>query len=80
VSMTPALRRLLTQHLLKGQLSSRALYHGQELETLGGLRLRVFVYRNVSSRPPANHSAEPTTRASGPEPVSPPPGPPDQNQ
>ncbi|TNN61062.1 Transforming growth factor-beta-induced protein ig-h3 [Liparis tanakae] len=46
VPMTPALRLLLTQHLLRGQLSSRALYHGQELETLGGLRLRVFVYRN----------------------------------
>ncbi|KAM9740741.1 LOW QUALITY PROTEIN: transforming growth factor-beta-induced protein ig-h3-like [Menidia menidia] len=39
-------RRLLTHHLLKGQLSSKALYHNQELETLGGLRLRVFVYRN----------------------------------
>uniref|UniRef100_A0A8C3A014 Transforming growth factor-beta-induced protein ig-h3 n=1 Tax=Cyclopterus lumpus TaxID=8103 RepID=A0A8C3A014_CYCLU len=27
-------------------LSSKSLYHGQELETLGGLKLRVFVYRN----------------------------------
>lgn len=47
VAMTPDLRKLLWNHLVKGQLSSKALYHGQELETLGGLRLRVFVYRNV---------------------------------
>ncbi|XP_042339157.1 transforming growth factor-beta-induced protein ig-h3-like [Plectropomus leopardus] len=45
-TMTPDLRRLMTNHLLKEQLSSKALYHGQELETLGGLKLRVFVYRN----------------------------------
>uniref|UniRef100_A0A8P4GC45 Transforming growth factor-beta-induced protein ig-h3 n=1 Tax=Dicentrarchus labrax TaxID=13489 RepID=A0A8P4GC45_DICLA len=37
---------LMTNHILKEQLSSSSLYHGQELETLGGLRLRVFVYRN----------------------------------
>lgn len=46
-AMTPELRKLLWNHMVKGQLSSQALYHGQELETLGGLRLRVFVYRNV---------------------------------
>lgn len=46
--MTPDMRKLMTNHLLKQQLSSKSLYHGQELETLGGLRLRVFVYRNVS--------------------------------
>ncbi|CAJ1059320.1 transforming growth factor-beta-induced protein ig-h3 isoform X1 [Xyrichtys novacula] len=46
VSMTPDMRTLLTNHVLKEQLSSNSLYHGQELETLGGLRLRVFVYRN----------------------------------
>lgn len=46
VSMTPDLRKLLTNHVLKEQLSSKSLYHGQELETLGGLKLRVFVYRN----------------------------------
>ncbi|XP_029687986.1 transforming growth factor-beta-induced protein ig-h3 [Takifugu rubripes] len=46
VAVTPELRKLLRNHLVKGQLSSQALYHGQELETLGGLRLRVFVYRN----------------------------------
>lgn len=45
--MTPELRKLLWTHMVKGQLSSKALYHGQELETLAGLRLRVFVYRNV---------------------------------
>lgn len=45
--MTPDLRKLLRNHIVKGQLSSSALYHGQELETLAGLKLRVFVYRNV---------------------------------
>lgn len=46
VTMTPNMRKVMTNHILKEQLSSKALYHGQELETLGGLRLRVFVYRN----------------------------------
>lgn len=46
VTMTPDMRRLMTNHILKEQLSSKSLYHGQELETLGGLKLRVFVYRN----------------------------------
>lgn len=46
--MSPDLRRLMKNHVLKEQLSSKSLYHGQELETLGGLKLRVFVYRNVS--------------------------------
>ncbi|XP_024139583.2 transforming growth factor-beta-induced protein ig-h3 [Oryzias melastigma] len=45
-TMTPDLRKLLTNHILRDQLSSKSLYHGQELETLGGLKLRVFVYRN----------------------------------
>uniref|UniRef100_A0A8C3A2I7 Transforming growth factor-beta-induced protein ig-h3 n=1 Tax=Cyclopterus lumpus TaxID=8103 RepID=A0A8C3A2I7_CYCLU len=45
-TMTPDLRKLMTNHILKEQLSSKSLYHGQELETLGGLKLRVFVYRN----------------------------------
>lgn len=45
--MTPDMRKLMTNHILKEQLSSKSLYHGQELETLGGLKLRVFVYRNV---------------------------------
>ncbi|XP_041846257.1 transforming growth factor-beta-induced protein ig-h3 isoform X2 [Melanotaenia boesemani] len=44
--MTPDMRKLMTNHILKEQLSSKSLYHGQELETLGGLKLRVFVYRN----------------------------------
>jgi len=43
VTMTP---EMLQNHLVKGQLSSRSLYHGQELETLGGAKLRVLVYRN----------------------------------
>ncbi|KAJ0023540.1 hypothetical protein NQD34_003439 [Periophthalmus magnuspinnatus] len=46
VSMTPALKTILSQHILKERLSSKSLYHGQELETVGGLKLRVFVYRN----------------------------------
>ncbi|XP_070819315.1 transforming growth factor-beta-induced protein ig-h3 [Chaetodon trifascialis] len=46
LTMTPDMRKLMTNHILKGQLSSKSLYHGQELETLGGLKLRVFVYRN----------------------------------
>uniref|UniRef100_A0A8C7XHT3 Transforming growth factor-beta-induced protein ig-h3 n=1 Tax=Oryzias sinensis TaxID=183150 RepID=A0A8C7XHT3_9TELE len=45
-TMSPDFRKLLTNHILKDQLSSKSLYHGQELETLGGLKLRVFVYRN----------------------------------
>ncbi|KAM6952753.1 transforming growth factor-beta-induced protein ig-h3 [Lycodopsis pacificus] len=45
-TMTPDLKKLMTNHILKEQLSSKSLYHGQELETLGGLKLRVFVYRN----------------------------------
>lgn len=51
VVMTPDLRLLLTNHLVKQQLSSNSLYHGQLLETLGGLNLRVFVYRHVSPAP-----------------------------
>lgn len=50
--MTPDTETLLMNHLVKEQLSSSSLYHGQELETLGGLRLRVFVYRHVS--PPSD--------------------------
>ncbi|XP_017293516.1 transforming growth factor-beta-induced protein ig-h3 [Kryptolebias marmoratus] len=46
VTITPEMKKLMTNHILKEQLSSKSLYHGQELETLGGLRLRVFVYRN----------------------------------
>lgn len=46
LTMTPDMRKLMTNHIMKKQLSSKSLYHGQELETLGGLKLRVFVYRN----------------------------------
>uniref|UniRef100_A0A8D3BNA3 Transforming growth factor-beta-induced protein ig-h3 n=1 Tax=Scophthalmus maximus TaxID=52904 RepID=A0A8D3BNA3_SCOMX len=49
LTMSPDMRRLMTNHMLKETLSSKSLYHGQELETLGGLKLRVFVYRNVRS-------------------------------
>ncbi|XP_052011052.1 transforming growth factor-beta-induced protein ig-h3-like [Xyrauchen texanus] len=46
LTMTPDMKKLLRNHILKEKLSSKSLYHGQELETLGGLKLRVFVYRN----------------------------------
>ncbi|XP_062976835.1 transforming growth factor-beta-induced protein ig-h3 [Elgaria multicarinata webbii] len=39
-------RNLLRDHIIKEQLSSKYLYHGQKLETLSGKQLRVFVYRN----------------------------------
>ncbi|XP_077428515.1 transforming growth factor-beta-induced protein ig-h3 [Vanacampus margaritifer] len=38
--------KVMTNHIVKGQLSSKSLYHNQELETLAGVKLRVFVYRN----------------------------------
>uniref|UniRef100_A0A8D0A177 Transforming growth factor-beta-induced protein ig-h3 n=1 Tax=Sander lucioperca TaxID=283035 RepID=A0A8D0A177_SANLU len=44
--LTPERLKLMTNHILKERLSSKSLYHGQQLETLGGLKLRVFVYRN----------------------------------
>ncbi|XP_038651755.1 transforming growth factor-beta-induced protein ig-h3 [Scyliorhinus canicula] len=40
-------RNLLLSHIVKDQLSSKYLYHGQQLETLSGKKLRVFVYRNA---------------------------------
>ncbi|XP_053487002.1 transforming growth factor-beta-induced protein ig-h3 isoform X2 [Ictalurus furcatus] len=45
-TMTPEMRKLMRNHVLKGKLSSKSLYHGQELETIEGTKLRVFVYRN----------------------------------
>ncbi|XP_053422510.1 transforming growth factor-beta-induced protein ig-h3 [Nycticebus coucang] len=39
-------KTLLLNHMIKDQLASKYLYHGQTLETLGGKKLRVFVYRN----------------------------------
>ncbi|XP_067103251.1 transforming growth factor-beta-induced protein ig-h3 [Osmerus mordax] len=46
LSMTSPMKKLMTNHILKNQLSSKSLYHGQLLETLGGSKLRVFVYRH----------------------------------
>ncbi|XP_043846299.1 transforming growth factor-beta-induced protein ig-h3 [Dromiciops gliroides] len=40
------MKNLLLNHIVKDQLSSKYLYHGQTLDTLGGKKLRVFVYRN----------------------------------
>ncbi|XP_037365158.1 transforming growth factor-beta-induced protein ig-h3 isoform X1 [Talpa occidentalis] len=39
-------KNLLLNHVIKDQLASKYLYHGQTLDTLGGKKLRVFVYRN----------------------------------
>ncbi|XP_038596358.1 transforming growth factor-beta-induced protein ig-h3 [Tachyglossus aculeatus] len=39
-------KNLLLNHIIKDQLASKHLYHGQILDTLGGKKLRVFVYRN----------------------------------
>ncbi|XP_077466556.1 transforming growth factor-beta-induced protein ig-h3 isoform X1 [Stigmatopora argus] len=39
-------RKALSHHVVKERLSSKSLYHNQELETLSGVKLRVFVYRN----------------------------------
>ncbi|KAJ8338447.1 hypothetical protein SKAU_G00374130 [Synaphobranchus kaupii] len=44
--ITGEITTVLSHHIVKEQLSSRSLYHGQVLETLDGLKLRVFVYRN----------------------------------
>ncbi|KAE8614477.1 hypothetical protein XENTR_v10008181 [Xenopus tropicalis] len=48
---TPSVNRdltnLLQNHIIKETLSSKYLYHGQVLETVGGKKLRVFVYRNA---------------------------------
>ncbi|KAJ1127393.1 hypothetical protein NDU88_005795 [Pleurodeles waltl] len=41
-----SMTNLLQNHIIKDQLSSKYLYHGQTLDTLGGKKLRVFVYRN----------------------------------
>ncbi|XP_006753627.1 PREDICTED: transforming growth factor-beta-induced protein ig-h3, partial [Myotis davidii] len=40
------MKSLLRNHMVKDQLASKYLYHGQTLDTLGGKKLRVFVYRN----------------------------------
>ncbi|KAF6083267.1 transforming growth factor beta induced [Phyllostomus discolor] len=39
-------KNLLLNHMVKEPLASKYLYHGQTLDTLGGKKLRVFVYRN----------------------------------
>ncbi|KFO88477.1 Transforming growth factor-beta-induced protein ig-h3, partial [Buceros rhinoceros silvestris] len=40
------MKNLLLNHIVKDQLFSKYLYHGQKLQTLGDKELRVFVYRN----------------------------------
>lgn len=42
------LRTILQNHIIKVKVGLNELYNGQELETIGGKTLRVFVYRTVS--------------------------------
>uniref|UniRef100_A0A3B4BEK1 Uncharacterized protein n=1 Tax=Periophthalmus magnuspinnatus TaxID=409849 RepID=A0A3B4BEK1_9GOBI len=42
-----ALRLILENHILKNKFTLGQLYNGQRLETLGGLLLRVFIYRSA---------------------------------
>ncbi|XP_061749234.1 transforming growth factor-beta-induced protein ig-h3-like isoform X2 [Nerophis ophidion] len=46
VSSPGDMSKVMSNHVVKGQLSSKSLYHNQELQTLGDVTLRVFVYRN----------------------------------
>lgn len=42
------LKKILQNHIIKVKVGLNELYNGQELETIGGKLLRVFVYRTVS--------------------------------
>ncbi|XP_078737205.1 transforming growth factor-beta-induced protein ig-h3-like isoform X2 [Lampetra fluviatilis] len=46
-SLPMELPELLLDHIIKGQVSPFQLYNGQVLETLGGRKVRVFVYRTA---------------------------------
>ena len=48
-------RIILENHILKNKVVLGQLYNGQELETIGGKLLRVFIYRTV--RPLLGYSA-----------------------
>lgn len=43
------LKIILENHILKKKIVLQELYNGQQLETIGGKFLRVFIYRTVSS-------------------------------
>lgn len=43
------LRYILENHILKLKVTLGELYNGQQLETLAGKLIRVFIYRTVSS-------------------------------
>lgn len=43
------LKLILQNHILKVKVGLNDLYNGQFLETLGGKKLRVFIYRTVSN-------------------------------
>lgn len=41
------IRIILENHILKNKIVLGQLYNGQQLETIGGKLLRVFIYRTV---------------------------------
>lgn len=43
------LKIILENHILKNKIVLGQLYNGQQLETIGGKLLRVFIYRSVST-------------------------------
>lgn len=45
------LRIILENHILKNKIVLGQLYNGQQLETIGGKLLRVFIYRTVRPLP-----------------------------
>lgn len=45
------LKIILENHILKKKFGLGQLYNGQQLETIGGKTLRVFIYRTVSQHP-----------------------------
>lgn len=57
------LRILLENHILKNKVVLGELYNGQHLETIGGKRLRVFIYRTV--RPLLSSPAQKRWQAPG---------------
>lgn len=55
------LRIILENHIIKNKVVLGQLYNGQYLETIGGKRLRVFIYRTVCSL----HSSQALPRNDG---------------
>lgn len=44
------LKTILQNHIINVKVGLNELYNGQELETIGGKLLRVFLYRTVSEQ------------------------------